>query len=329
MASMKKQKQLIKKIITVLLATIIACGCFFICGCQKNDEPLSENDALANYEKAVGLMEAGDYEKAAKIFKTLGNWRDSGKYYQQCETAIKKDKYERGMKLLESGDESGAYKLLAPIDYNDSAAVCGEIIKEKPDLAKAGDIIIFGKYEQDAVTENGAEPLKWLILNVKYGKIMMITLDIIDARDFNKSKESVTWENCELRTWLNNDFIATAFSDDERSKIQLTEVRASENPGNHKIDPGNDSEDKIFLLSISEATVYFLEDSDRSARCSEYAIQNGCYSNTNQYGWWRLRTPGTREGCYADVNSDGTIFSMGIGTYAKCSGVRPAMWIKL
>ena len=121
---------------------------------------------------------------------------------------------------------------------------------------KVGDIIKFGSYEQDANTSNGKEAIEWQVLDKKDGKLLVISKYALDYQPFNTTNDTVTWEDCSLRSWLNQRFINAAFTSEEKKKIQTTKVVNEDNPywGS---DGGNDTQDKVFLLSISEAAKYF------------------------------------------------------------------------
>ena len=62
-----------------------------------------------------------------------------------------------------------------------------------------------------------------------------------------------TWETCTLRTWLNEDFYNSAFSDSEKEMIVTRKLK---NPdyGAKGASGGNDTEDKVFLLSVEDVT---------------------------------------------------------------------------
>jgi hypothetical protein len=145
-----------------------------------------------------------------------------------------------------------------------------------------------------------------------------------------------------LRTWLNGDFFDTAFSKLEQESIMTTTVLADENPYYGTAD-GNDTEDCLFLLSITEAEEYFGVSGkesceSRSCKPTAYAIAQGAVVN-NEGGWtdgncgWLLRTPArVREG-RAYVTVDGYIsgpITEYTGMYVDVSlSIRPAMWIAI
>ena len=82
--------------------------------------------------------------------------------------------------------------------------------------------------------------------------MLLISEQVLDTRAYNEESKVITWENCSLRKWLNSEFIDEAFSDEERSKILDTKVTADRDTF-YSGDPGNDTIDKVFLLSVKEA----------------------------------------------------------------------------
>jgi hypothetical protein len=83
---------------------------------------------------------------------------------------------------------------------------------------------------------------------------MVVSKNVLDYKPYNNRLQNVTWETCSLRTWLNIDFFADAFSVAESEKISTVMVPADLNDNYHSYvsNPGNETEDKIFLLSITQ-----------------------------------------------------------------------------
>ena len=46
----------------------------------------------------------------------------------------------------------------------------------------------------------------------------------LDCEKYNDIDESVTWETCTLRKWLNEEFYNEAFSSNDKSIIRLTDL---------------------------------------------------------------------------------------------------------
>ena len=97
-------------------------------------------------------------------------------------------------------------------------------------IVKVGDIIQFGRYEQDNDLSNGAETIEWLVLDVSDGSALVTSRYGLDAKRYHDGKEEATWDTCTLRAWLNKHFFESAFDAPERKLILLTDVKNTNNP---------------------------------------------------------------------------------------------------
>jgi len=253
---------------------------------------------------------------------------------------IPNNKYNNAMSLLEFGNIVEAYEtLIALDDYKDSSAKAASIYDEykieklKIDNVKKGDYLFFGAYEQDNNTSNGKEDVEWLVLEVKDGKALVISKYAIDGKPYNENGGTVMWETCSLREWLNSDFLNSAFTEEEKSKIPTVLVSADKNP-EFDSDTGNDTQDKVFLLSITEANKYFNSDKSRICYPTDYAVKNGTRkSDIDSCGWW-LRTPGEDHSQFGQlyealVYEHGNIINSGTNGDYDHHAVRPVIWIEL
>ena len=197
--------------------------------------------------------------------------------------------------------------------------------------AEVGDIITFGTYEQDNDLSNGSEPIEWLVLDKQGRKALVISKYALDAMAFSTGDSNGTWETSNLRAWLNGEFYKEAFSAGERKQIEKTTVRADDNEA-FLIDAGNDTEDKVFLLSISEAKNIFEDDDARICYPTKYALERGARTEEGTGGcsWW-LRTPLNAFVTIhiACIDSGGVVDSYGNRRVSKDISVRPALWINL
>lgn len=203
--------------------------------------------------------------------------------------------------------------------------------------AKVGDTVLFGSYEQDNNLSNGAEAIEWLVLDKQDGKLLLLSKDALDCKKYNEEYVAVTWETCTLRSWLNEEFYNTAFSNTERGRIQTTKVKNEDNMF-WKTEGGNDTEDKVFLFNMEEVQRYFdpldaAEDPVRSAKVTAYAeAQGGWVSGGSDYagnGWWWLRLPGRYSCSAAFVNYYGFVYRWGNYVGHDDGVVRPALWLNL
>ncbi len=191
---------------------------------------------------------------------------------------------------------------------------------------EVGDIITFGSYEQDNNLINGKEPIEWQVLEKESDRILVISKHALDCQPYNATSASVTWETCSLRNWLNDYFLRTAFSEEEQSMVSFMTVSADKNP-KYNTNPGNDTTDQVFLLSITDANKYFHSDEERPCAPTAYAVAHGNNKHYNGNCWWWLRSPGGNSYIAADVSSDGSVDSSGSNVHNRNGAVRPALWI--
>lgn len=307
-------------IVCVIIAFIIVLNMFII--------PNSK------YNNAIALFDAGQYEEAIDAFEALDGYKDSADKINECNTAILDIEYNDAIALFDAGNIVEAYEAFIALDgYKDSTVKANSIYDkyeiEKLKTAKVGDYVFFGAYEQDNNTSNGQEDIEWLVLEVKGGKALVISKYALDCKQYNTSYTDVTWETCTLRKWLNNGFINAAFSADERAMIPTVTVSADKNP-DCSTNPGNATQDQVFLLSITEANKYFSSNSARQCEPTEHAVAGGVYvSSSNGNCWWWLRSPGRDQNDAAYVNNDGDVNEYGYRVDDDSSAVRPALWIDL
>ena len=125
-----------------------------------------------------------------------------------------------------------------------------------------GQTAYFGNY--------GGEKLVWRILDKQDDKVLLVTESIVYSSAYDFTEKDTTWEKCSLRKWLNNSFLNEAFSQEEKKMILMTEITNSGNK-DKKVPGGNNTEDKVFLLSLDEAETYFHGDSSRQTAAIPYA----------------------------------------------------------
>ncbi|MBR6090156.1 MAG: hypothetical protein IKP86_09505, partial [Anaerolineaceae bacterium] len=194
-------------------------------------------------------------------------------------------------------------------------------------LQNIGDTFSFGRYEQDS--RSGADLIEWQVLAIEDGRALVISRYALEPMRYNRQYENTTWETSSLRKWLNGEFYNSAFSADEKSCISETAVS---NPDNQKYGTGggNDTQDKIFLLSIDEANQYFADNEARTCEATYYTEKNGANVNskTNRTMWW-LRSPGEDGNNAAVVYVDGSIYDFGLNVDDISCTVRPSFWLIL
>jgi hypothetical protein len=212
---------------------------------------------------------------------------------------------------------------------------------------KKGETIKFGSYD-------------WRVLEVDGGRALLLTDENVSLRMgnsaidveisvYHSSKSGITWENCKLREKLNDTFY-NEFGVEEKSRIIEVPVINNNNPW-YGTKGGNDTRDKIFLLSVEEVVLYLGDSGDLQNRrgwlwnnWKKEDVQNtkgqgwisdkfnGSRSNFSYSGWW-LRSPGDKPSTAAYVFGnynfrDGMLNLQGDHVNER-HGVRPALWITI
>ncbi len=181
-----------------------------------------------------------------------------------------------------------------------------------------GEEITMGRFDRN--TPGQMQDIVWQVLDIIDDKALIISRDVLTFAPFHEEWGRMVWEDCSLRKWLNEAFIQTAFTEEERSRIACKQIRNKDNEM-FGTDAGADTEDSVFLLSLEEAREYYDSDGLRQAKAAPSAAETVP---------WRLRTPGYKGGCYnAYVRPSGMINIHGCFNDQEGFGIRPAMWIKL
>ncbi len=209
-------------------------------------------------------------------------------------------------------------------------------------VCQKGDLLSFGHYEQDNDTSNGTEPIVWMVLTVEGDRALLLSQYGLDGQCYHENaKEPVTWEDCFLRGWLNEDFFQAAFHPEEQRQILTV---TNENPDNlrYETEGGNDTEDRVFALSGEEVERYLAVPGTNEplwAYATPYAAAQGVYveeGENNGYSPWWLRSPGKynehNDGWFCASYVDYRPGDISVGGYAADSNsraVRPAIWVMM
>ncbi len=211
--------------------------------------------------------------------------------------------------------------------------------------------------------------IKWkMISKTDDNKVLLLCDMVIDAQSYQSSYKFVNGQSyavdkdgniirdaagnrvyannyaySTIRAWLNNEFLNTAFSDLQKSLIQLTEVdnsaKTTDSEDNQYV--CNNTNDFVFLQSFEDMTNTELgynenpmaSDSAKKKNPTAYAICQGAstqrdYKAGESVYWW-LRSPdGEFDFAASIVGKDGYL-SYDESVYATYHGVCPSLWITL
>lgn len=215
--------------------------------------------------------------------------------------------------------------------------VYGNIEVFSPDDSNGGQfirpwsIVSFGTYPQTASGDDRT-PIEWLVLDVREGRALLISRYALDSLVFDDgSRELMTWEYSTLRSWLEKDFINTAFSVDEQRRICDTVYALSK----------TEAEDCFMNRQTgrpdyAQGTFVYNDTLARQCLATPYASARGADTDENTaafpgqpcVSWWTSEYCFRHGGTYAYyVTAEGE-FSM-ISPFVKGIAVRPALWIRI
>ena len=167
---------------------------------------------------------------------------------------------------------------------------------------KVGDIVQLGGYD-------------WQVLAIEDDRALILSDKCLEKKPYHRYRLDVTWETSDMRRYLNGSFFENTFTEEEKMWItESTIVTAnhwqSGTPG------GNDTKDRVFLLSVEEVNEYFPDTETRFAEGLDTGEAQG----------WLLRSPGRESNYYTMVDGNDGSF---MGGYAENQGpyTRPAMWL--
>lgn len=181
-------------------------------------------------------------------------------------------------------------------EYKDSETQAAKMEQILLNEARKGDVVAFGRQ-------------KWIVLdkNKKDSSVCIMKLDGENKLLYHPREEKVSWETCELRTFLNTDYLQKHFTPSEQSIILTTDVPVAENAA-YPVNAGNATSDKIFILSSREVNKYkdILDDRGNNMR---------------------LRTPG-KEGMTTEfVSGLGEVVEYGYPVNKPGAPIHPVMWV--
>ena len=216
------------------------------------------------------------------------------------------------------------------------------------------DNIYFGTYQQSSDGSGGynTNPVKWRVLSNASEQLLLLSDQNLDVFQYHTERENVTWEESTMRSWLNgydasqntggssgidytnDNFFTTAFSEKEQAAIAYTEVVNADNV-DYETEGGNNTTDRIFLLSISD--IYnrnYFQSSVAPSTNTAYVADGGKLGSpmfgAGENDWWWLRSPGFYEYYAAFVEwEDSSVNADGNPVEYNRMAVRPAFNLDL
>ena len=187
-----------------------------------------------------------------------------------------------------------------------------------------------GTIVTDKKTKFNGKPIEWIVIDhEKYqGGTVLFSKDILCCKPFDNPKELsykeykehlISWENSDIRNWLNTDFFYKSFSLQLRCMSISVEIsECDRNDLTRKI------KDNVFLLSASE--IGYNTSCHRVDRAqlfenikNKYITSEACLGL--KWSWW-LRSPMVRDShCIYFIDKHGLLGNT--NAYYDSMGIRP------
>ena len=169
------------------------------------------------------------------------------------------------------------------------------------------DIVTFGTYPNRSYTDYA--DIEWIVLNKNGSRVTMITRYVIDSMPYHNKDRKIIWQGSDLCAWLNDSFLYTAFTEEERALIN----------------------GDVTIPSVSEARE--IPSQYLATAFTPYAVSKG--GNSGQNIWWLRDGNSTRENSdgeainCASVVQQGSIYKAAYLVTFRGKGVRPMITIDL
>lgn len=289
--------------------------------------------------------------QSTTIYPVLNKGVFTGITYQSSDASIASVKLS-GNHGIVTGHRSGTAKITVTVDVfgtKRTASIDVTVSKRKIPVSNpqnasqynkedkwSGDYVYFGNYEQDNNLNNGMEPILWRVLEVTDDSVLLLSEYGLESRNVMDTFQAYTWETSSIRKFLNNDFLDTAFTRKEANAIRKGKVATADNKV-YGTSGGKTTKDKVFLLSVEEATNpaygfypnFLVPSQTRTLKVTQYALKHDGYRNAaNGNTCWWLRSMGLNN-YYASY-----VYTNGCGTHHSFVGrrhdaIRPAIRVKL
>lgn len=297
-----------KKLLALLMVIVM---CLSVCACgesEKTNKADDKNSASQKDDKLETELTSQTWydiscvDKENELAGRVDFKKDGTGHFKNYTEVLDFTWEIKGEKVLMDMDGIDVeYTLSNNNDRYELTDIAGErlFVKEsdaKTTIADAtiGSEVELGLYEQDNIEEDGKEPIRWYVADNKNieGYVVLVSVYGLDYQQYHNEKTDVTWETCSLRTWLNDDFYNSAFSEEEKSVVSAVKL---ENPENsyYRIPGGNDTTDKVYLLNEYDATNYLAITAKHhgQALATEYTQALGAEEIES---YW-LRSPGDKQ----------------------------------
>lgn len=197
------------------------------------------------------------------------------------------------------------------------------------------DCLWFGNYYQNDTEGKTKDPIKWRILSISGSDAFLIADQILERVCYDEKLVDTTWKDSSVRSWLNEDFINEAFTQEEQEAIRTATVVNSGKSG------GN-TQDKVYLLSDTESKKHdygfstdVAPDKARERKCTAYTKAQKVWGTDEQDErkgcWWLRNRVDADDEHYNTMNirPNGEVNENGFAVSVHYVGVCPVLHLNL
>ena len=138
--------------------------------------------------------------------------------------------------------------------------------------------VFFGAYEQDGNADNGAEPIEWLVMEESGDTLTLLSRCALDAKAYDDEslwEYDTNWDKS-LRAWLNGEFLESAFSGEERQRVETVAHKIITFQLEDNITYA-DVEDTVWIPGWSDLEAWFPDEAERQCQPTAYAVSRGAW----------------------------------------------------
>ena len=252
---------------------------------------LFSQTAPARHLLGMAAEAAGKYDIARKAYHSAyvrGGDEDDEALSVKCNYVYADSLYESGA----YEHAQNIFRKLSNDNYEDSLDRMIDCEKKMLEKAAVGTKVNFAEES-------------WLVLDKDDESILLYRVHALAGKNLAHTDSDTTWETSCMRAYLNDTYINGAFLPEEAALI-LPQTIHTEDNGTYQTAGGNDTTDRIFLLSVDELEQY---------KDIMYTTKTGFY----------LRTPGANPGSFAYASTNLDVMDYGYEQGSDLLRLKPVM----
>jgi len=232
-----------------------------------------------------------------------------------------------GIGVLSGGKDGEGGSLLSVSESEES-----KTLKTALKFSGVGDVVTYGAWE--------GTPCEWIVLNNDGSRALLLSKTPLENRAWDSKGDPVSWEDSEIRAYLNEEMINKLFTEGEKQALCEAEIHNpsgedfyAEFTNTQYYDSDQplstaDTKDRLFLLSWKEAIEYCGPVSNWEQNGVVHAqlgsiVALGDFCPINK--WW-LRSP---DAINMALSVDNMFGNDVCTTQIQCQiGVRPAFYVE-